>query len=81
MWGDIHSKEPLPLGTLLGALDTDLGSHLGSAACMWGEPWAREPQFAQLQSSIRTQLQDGVLDSPKWSPTQGAERRARRSSS
>lgn len=50
-WDNSHCKDPLSSGTLVGARDTDVGSHLTQ-----GEFWAKELQHARRQNSVRAQL-------------------------
>lgn len=50
-WDNSHCKDPLSSGTLVGARDTDVGSHLTR-----GEFWAKELQHARRQNSVRAQL-------------------------
>lgn len=68
VWDNSHCKDPLSSGTLVGALDTDVGSHLTR-----GELWAKELQRAHRQNSVRAGLPDGSVKSPERSLRQGAE--------
>lgn len=68
-WDNTHCKDPLSSGTLVGALDTDVGSHLTR-----GELWAKELPRAHWRDSVKAGLPDESVESPERSLRQGAER-------